>query len=74
MAAEQHIPLNEAASLIPGRPHLSTLHRWAERGVGGIKLPTIRVGRRRFTTQGDIDRFLAELNKSDSDRLTEAGC
>jgi hypothetical protein len=73
MEATAFIPLNEAAKQIPGRPHLSSLHRWANRGVRGVKLETVRVGNRRFVTQEAIDRFLAELNKSDSERLAEEG-
>jgi hypothetical protein len=69
-----YFPLNEAAQRIPGRPHLSTLHRWAQKGVNGVRLQTKRVGNRRFTTQGAIDQFLAELNKTDAERLAEEGC
>ena len=54
-----NIPLSAASKLIPGRPTISTLHRWCTRGVRGVKLENIRVGSRRFTTQDAIDEFVA---------------
>jgi len=38
---ETYIPIAEVASLLPGRPSLSTVTRWATRGVRGVRLPTI---------------------------------
>jgi hypothetical protein len=35
---ETLLSLTEAAALLPGRPHVSTLHRWRLRGVRGVKL------------------------------------
>ncbi|MFM9961474.1 MAG: DUF1580 domain-containing protein [Planctomycetaceae bacterium] len=32
------VPLTEAAQELPGRPHPSTLLRWAK-GIRGVKLP-----------------------------------
>jgi hypothetical protein len=72
--ATAFIPLAEAAKQIPGRPHVSTCHRWAVKGVNGVKLETKRVGNRRFTTQAAIDEFIEELNKTDAERLAAEGC
>lgn len=69
-----YIPLNEAAKRIPGRPHESTIWRWAQKGVRGVKLETKRFGNRNFVTQAAIDRFLAELNTTDAERLESEGC
>ena len=41
-ANNEYMNLTEAAELIPGRPHLSTIHRWAQHGVKGVKLETLR--------------------------------
>ena len=68
-----YILLSEAAKIIPGRPHQSTIWRWAIRGVRGVKLETIQAGKRRFTTKEAIDQFLAELNTSDAERLEGEG-
>lgn len=68
------IPLAEVAKQLPGRPHVSTLHRWTTKGVRGVKLETTRVGSRVYVTQEAIERFLAELNTSDDERLAHEGC
>ena len=46
---EQLRLLTKASADVPGNPHVSTLIRWALRGVKGIKLETVLVGGRRFT-------------------------
>ena len=61
-SSETTIPFSKAAGHIPGRPHVSTLHRWRLDGVRGAKLETFLVGGRRFTTQEAIARFLGHLN------------
>ena len=73
MVSTAFIPLAEAAKQIPGRLHASTCHRWANKGVNGVKLRTKKAGNRKFTTPEWIEEFLAELNKSDSERLAEEG-
>lgn len=40
------------------RPHISTLHRWADRGVMSIK----KVGCKRFTTRTEIEAMLRRMN------------
>jgi hypothetical protein len=59
---ESHITLAEAARLLPGRPHSSTLARWALRGVKGVRLETVKVGGRRFTSREAIERFIEAGN------------
>lgn len=56
---ETLLSLSEAAKILPGTPHLSTLHRWRLRGVRGVKLETCLVGGRRYTSVEAVDRFLA---------------
>ena len=53
-----YLTLSQAAKTLPGRPHLSTLHRWRQRGVRGIKLQTALVGGRRYTTRAWLDEFI----------------
>jgi hypothetical protein len=69
-----YISLKEAAKRFPGHPHASTVARWALTGSRGVKLKSTRVGRRLFFTEEAIDKFLTELNKTDSERLEERGC
>ena len=52
------VSLPEAAALLPGRPHLSSLHRWMRRGVRGIRLETVLIGGRRFTSREALQRFV----------------
>ena len=57
LRAETLIPFCKAPAHIPGRPHISTLHRW-RLGVRGRKLETIIRGGRRFTSLEAIHRFM----------------
>jgi hypothetical protein len=58
-ATETLLTFSEAAAILPGRPHVSTFHRWRLRGVHGIKLSTYLVGGRRYTTRRDLEVFVA---------------
>jgi hypothetical protein len=49
---------NEAAMLFPGRPNASTIWRWYKCGVRGVRLETLVVGGRRFTSREAIQRFI----------------
>lgn len=66
MSGDGLISLAQATQLVPGSVHLSTIWRWAIRGVRGQKLRTRLIGGRRFTTASDIREFLERLNQSDS--------
>jgi hypothetical protein len=61
---EQLLSLRQAIVRIPGRPHLSTLFRWMNRGVRGVCLETVVVGGRRFTSAEAIQRFIRATNPS----------
>ena len=67
------ISINEVAKRLPGKVAISTIHRWAMKGVNGVKLKSVRVGHRRYVTQEGIDEFIKELSKTDSERLAEEG-
>lgn len=58
--------LIEAVQVIPGQPHLSTVIRWSRKGVQGVKLETVLVGGRRFTSLEAIDRFIRRRNQMSS--------
>lgn len=63
LVSEEILALSAASREIPGRPHPSTLFRWATgTGCNGHKLEVIRVGRRLFTSREAIARFLAACN------------
>lgn len=56
--------LGKASRDFPGCPHVSTLFRWALRGIKGTKLETVVCGGRRYTSLEAIGRFLAKLNRA----------
>lgn len=56
--AKTYYSLREAAAILPGRPHVSTLVRWRTRGVHGVKLATVKIGGRRMVESSALDEFL----------------
>jgi hypothetical protein len=54
------LSLAEAAKKLPGRPAVSTLHRWRLHGIRGVRLVTCMVGGRRFVSTDAIEQFIAE--------------
>ena len=67
--SETVLSLRDAAKSLPGRNgrkiHISTLYRWANRGVKGIRLETVRVGGTLCTSQEALQRFCDGLSGSD---------
>lgn len=63
---ENLLPLRDAAAKIPGRPHVSTLWRWATHGVGRQRqrLETVVIGGRRFTSIEALERFITALSSA----------
>ena len=58
--------LANASPHVPGRPHPSTLVRWASVGFRGVRLETVKIGWRRYTSVEAIRRFLTRLNEGDA--------
>jgi len=56
---EQLISMQEARTRLPGHPDLSTLFRWRQKGVRGVRLDTIVCGGRRFTSVEALERFVS---------------
>jgi hypothetical protein len=52
------------------RPNISTLHRWATRGVRGVRLETVAVGHVRYTSIEAVRRFLS-AKPTDPTPITE---
>lgn len=68
-SAEDAFPLSHALKLLPktrrGRsPHVSTIFRWAQRGLKGVRLETISIGGVRCTTREALQRFFARLTEN----------
>lgn len=71
LESETVLSLTEAAAHLPRRragkrPHVATMYRWAQRGLRGVKLETIRVGGTLCTSLEALQRFCARLTESDS--------
>ena len=41
---------------------LATICRWTDQGIGGIRLETFKIGRRKFTTIQAFERFVGATN------------
>ena len=59
---DELLSLAEAARRLTTHPHVSTLWRWHLRGVAGVRLRTIVIGGRRYTTEPFVEEFLARVN------------
>jgi len=63
------LSLREAVRYVPSingrRRAVSTLYRWCRRGIKGIRLEYVRVGRNVATTPEALERFFAALAAAD---------
>lgn len=55
---ETLVPVAKIPSHVPGRPHSATCWRWIQRGCRGVKLETVLVGGRRFTSTLALQTFV----------------
>jgi hypothetical protein len=67
--SETVVTFAEATKLLPRRragrkPHISTLYRWASRGLKGVVLETIQIGGTTCTSREALQRFFDELSKN----------
>lgn len=58
---------NELAGATGRRPDKATLTRWIQRGVGGVRLEAVRLGRIWVTSRQSLTRFI-EATTADSVR------
>lgn len=56
---DELLSLPDAAKILPGRPHVATLFRWHKRGVRGVRLATVLIAGRRYTSRAALDEFVA---------------
>lgn len=70
--SETLISFQEATRHAPGKPHISTLHRWRRRGVHGVRLETCLIGGKRYTTREAMNRFFESVTAvSESDHTNK---
>lgn len=77
LSSEKLISLAKASRLLPRfdgkkHPHPSTLWRWCTRGLDGVKLDHVHVGRRICTSAEALDRFLNRHQRSHGSRAETA--
>ena len=77
IATETVLGLREACERLPrgraGRPtHPTTIARWMDEGIGGIRLECLRVGKARCTSMEALQRFFDRLTARDLAGPTEA--
>lgn len=68
--AERIITLTAAAKMLPHRVHPSTIWRWYSRGIHGIRLETLVIAGRRFTSREAIERFVHATDAAANRRAT----
>ena len=71
LGKEELMTLTKATRLVPRRrgerlTHVSTLHRWATRGLRGVRLETVQVGGSKCTSREALDRFFSALSQAAS--------
>lgn len=65
---EKLLTMAQAAAMCPSingkRPHAISLWRWAKKGLKGVKLEHVRVGRYLCTTETALNEFFCESAKA----------
>lgn len=67
LGRDKLLTFTEAASLIPKRragrkTHISTLYRWATRGIRGVVLESIKIGGTSCTSMEALQHFFERLS------------
>lgn len=61
---ESAVALVRVPEIVPGRPDVRTVRRWAVRGVRGVTLETFCRGGRRWTSKEALDRFFEAIGEA----------
>ena len=68
---EDLLSLSVAAKRVPRlnerRVHASTIYRWCRRGLHGVRLEYVRIGRRMATSAEALNRFFNALARADGE-------
>ena len=59
--SEQLLTLDQAAHSLPGHVAPSTTWRWCRKGIRGIRLESVVIGGKRYTSTEALARFAAAL-------------
>ena len=58
LQTESLLAIAKVPAVLPGSPHISTIWRWVNRGCRGVKLETLLIGGKRFTSHEALQRFV----------------
>lgn len=58
------LKLSEVSRLVPGHPHPSTIWRWRRKGIGGVKLRTVRIGGRSYVQRHALEEFIQAMTRA----------
>lgn len=72
LTSETLIPIRDVPDRLPRRPsgkklHVSAVYRWLQRGVGGVRLESVKVGGTTYTSAEALARF-ARASTADAER------
>jgi len=67
-----YISLREACKFFPSNPHKNTVIRWANRGVYGVKLKTVRFAGKRLTRKVWVDEFSVAIMGASPDSYADS--
>jgi len=57
---EEYQTLTELSKRLPGRPSVSTIWRWCNHGVNGVRLPHAKLGKRHLVHPDDLEWFVRQ--------------
>ena len=63
---ETLVPISKAREHVPSKPHTATIWRWVLTGCRGVRLETLLIGGKRYTSEDAIRRFFAETTAAGS--------
>ena len=68
LTKERPVSFNGASRFLPDdlRPHATTWWRWWKKGRFGVRLETVVIGGRRYTTKAAVRRFITALTAASS--------
>lgn len=66
---DEIIPLDELLDELPDPPARTTRWRWCESGIGGVRLETVKIGRRRYTSRAAFQRFVNTLSGANAGEM-----
>ena len=68
---EELLSFAEASLILPGEPHVMTIHRWAKQGLRGKCLESVLLGNKRYTSREALIRFIEDTSIGDKSLLRE---